>query len=239
MKRFLLISLLCILPMISYADGGGFDDFRLYKKPLLKGIEIAQTETHTDLFYNRILIKSYVNAEFATELLPHWPNEDPDCYNSLHNTIPSNRTKDIIGREYLRSCLVLQTQLIRGRYILFLGPSTDGNRISIYDIRAKKFSHAIINNALSFQTTRDGNLIAFVRNIGSPCERSILLYKWGVITFLFDECTFQDHGGAAIRIDSFKIRNHNIDISYTPYTEDATGNIVLTPSQKSKKTISF
>jgi hypothetical protein len=122
------------------------EDFRIYKKPLLPGVAIAQTDTHTELLYEGNIIKKYVNTEFAIELLSHGPNDDPDCYNSLMSDSPALLAKNILGKEYLRSCLVLETRMIRNRYILFYGPSLDGNRVSVYDLRTKKFAHAAVNN---------------------------------------------------------------------------------------------
>ncbi len=228
-----------LFPTLISADGGGFNDFRLYKKPLLKWIEIAQTESMTELLYHRRVIKTYQNAEFATELLTHSPDEDPDCYNSIHENVPTTRAKNIVGKDYLRACLVLQTRLIRNRYILFLGPSTDGNRVSIYDIRKEKFSHAIVNNALSMKTLLNGGIIFLTRNIGSSCEKSILLYKDGISRILFDECSFQNAGWPTINIDTYRVMRSGVEITYTPYVENASGNIVLDPRQKSKKTIKF
>ena len=237
-KLCLLITLTLLFPSLVHADGW-FDDFRLYKKPLLKGVEIAQTDTTTELLYNRVVIKTYQNAEFATELLTHSPDEDPDCYNSIHENIPTTRARNIVGKDYLRACLVLQTKLIRNRYILFLGPSTDGNRISVYDIRKQKFSHAVVNNALSMKILINGGIIFLTRNIGSSCEKSILLYKDEISRILFDECSFQNAGWPAINIDSYRVMRSGVEVTYTPYVENASGNIVLDLPQKSKKTLTF
>jgi hypothetical protein len=63
------------------------------------------------ILYRRKPIKVYQNKEFATELLPHGPNEDPDCYNSLRREISSTRAKNVIGKDYLKSCLILDSRL--------------------------------------------------------------------------------------------------------------------------------
>lgn len=48
MRKFLLF----ILFSSYFVNAFAFDeDFRVYKKPLLPGIEIAQTDTHTELLY--------------------------------------------------------------------------------------------------------------------------------------------------------------------------------------------
>ncbi len=225
-----------ILPFtLSAAEG--FDDFKIYQKPLLKGVEIVQTDTHTELIYNRIVIKKYVNAEFPTELLTHSPDEDPDCYNSLQSQAPSTRAKNIIGKDYLRSCLVLQTRLLKGRYILFYGPAVDGNRVSIYDISAKKFYHGIVNNVLDVKTLIDGRLLFLKGNIGSSCQKSILLYKDGEIHKIFDECSMRDIWYATIRIDSYRIVRKNLTINYTPYIEQPSGDILLDRSRRGQKII--
>ena len=235
--RLLIIALglLFIFPELFASEG--FDDFRLYQKPLLKWVEIAQTETHTELLYNRVVIKTYVNAEFPTELLTHSPDEDPDCYNSLQSQAPSTRAKNIIGKDYLRSCLVLQTRLIRGRYILFYGPAVDGNRVSIYDIRTKKFYHGIVNNVLDVKTTIDGGLLFLKENVGFTCQKSILLYKDGATRTIFDECSLQNIGYSSIRIDSYRLVRQNLVINYTPYIEHASGDILLDRSRREQKMI--
>ena len=236
MQKILILIVFCIFPILAHADGG-FDEFRLYKKPLLKWVEIAQTETHTELLYNRVVIKTYVNAEFPTELLTHSPDEDPDCYNSLQSQAPSTRAKNIIGKDYLRSCLVLQTRLIRGRYILFYGPAVDGNRVSIYDIRTKKFYHGIVNNVLDVKTTIDGGLLFLKENVGFTCQKSILLYKDGATRTIFDECSLQNIGYSSIRIDSYRLVRQNLVINYTPYIEHASGDILLDRSRREQKMI--
>ena len=234
MQKILILIVFSIFPILAHADGG-FDEFRLYKKPLLKWVEIAQTETHTELLYNRVVIKRFVNAEFPTELYMNSPDEDPDCYNSLQNPAPSTRAKNIIGKEYLRSCLVLQTRLIQGRYILFYGPAVDGNRGSIYDIRAKKFYHSIVNNVLDVKTTIDGGLLFLKRNIGFTCQKSILLYKDGATHTVFDECSLQNIGYSSIHIDSYRLVRKNLIINYTPYIEQPSGDILLDRSRRGQK----
>lgn len=237
MRKFLL--LLLLFPFSIFAADGS-EDFRIYKKPLLPGIEIAQTDTHTELLYQWVVIKRYVNAEFSTELLTHSPDEDPDCYNSLQNQTPSTRAKNIIGKEYLRSCLVLQTKLVRDRFILFYGPSVDGNRVSIYDIRIRKFAHAAINNASQdVRFVLGGGLVFLTKNIGSACQHSIVLYKNNISRTLFDECSIQKEWGTLMHIDSYRLLPRKIIIKYTPYITQSSGDIMLDPSRKSQKIIQF
>lgn len=234
--RFLLIIL--IVPFSpSHIFAEGFDDFRLYKKPLLKWVEIAQTETHTELFYNRVMIKRFVNAEFPTELYTHSPDEDPDCYNSLQNLAPSTRAKNIIGKDYLRACLVLQTKLLKNRYILFYGPSADGNRVSIYDIRTKKFYYGIMNNVSSVKPTIDNRLVAQMKTIGTTCSRKIVLYQSGTLQTLFDECSMKNVGYPSIKITDFRIQRKNLIINYIPYIQYMDGTIALDQKRKAQKII--
>lgn len=37
--------------LLPFAVCANQEDFRIYKKPLIPGIEIAQTDTHTELLY--------------------------------------------------------------------------------------------------------------------------------------------------------------------------------------------
>jgi hypothetical protein len=232
----IVITALCTLsPLYALGD----DDFRIYKKPLLPWVEIAQTDTHTELIYKWRIIKRYTNTEFATELLPHGPDEEPDCYNSLIANTPSERAKNIVWKDYLRSCLVLETLMIRNRYILFYGPSVDGNRVSIYDTRTKKFAHAAVNNAHDVKTNIGWDLIFLTRNLGIGCQRSIIRYRDGLTTKLFDECALRSSGWPLIQIDSYRVYPKKMIIYYTPYVTIDDGNIVLDPKKKSQTTLTF
>lgn len=239
MKKYIILFILFIFPLSLSAEGGWFDEFRLYKKPLLKWVEIAQSDEYTELFYNRVIIKRYKNAEYPTELYTHSPDEDPDCYNSLQNPAPSTRAKNIIGRDFLRACLVLETKLLKNRYILFYWPSVDGNRVSLYDIRTKKFSHALMNNVLDVRTTLAGGIVFVTKSFGTSCQKKIILYKDGVSRTMFDECSLQSTGWPLIHIDSYRIFPRYMIVSYTPYVTEADGDIILDPSKKSTKTINF
>lgn len=83
--------------------------------------------------------------------------------------------------------------MMNNRFILFYGPSVDGNRVSIYDIRMNKFAHAAVNNASQdVRFALGGGLVFFTKNIGSACQHSILLYKNNISRTLFDECSLQN-----------------------------------------------
>lgn len=233
-KKTLLTSLLFLLPYSLFAIEEWYEELRIYKKPLDKWIEIAQTETHTEIFYNRILIKRYVNAEFPVELLPHSPDEDPDCYNSYHNQTQSSRAKELIWQEYLRSCLVLQTKILKNRFILFYGPSADGNRVSLYDKKIKKFYHGIMNNVLDVRATNDGRLVFLVRKFGTDCARELFLYNEWSITSIWNECTLRETWGPLVHIDGYRIVPRKIRLTYTPYILSPDGSLLL---DKKKKTI--
>lgn len=46
---FLIFFSIVLLPLLTYAEKQ--EDFRIYKKPLLSGVDIAQTDTHSELLY--------------------------------------------------------------------------------------------------------------------------------------------------------------------------------------------
>ncbi len=235
MKPFSFFLLLILAPLSLFAE----EDFHIYKKPLLPGIYITQTDTHTELIYKWKMIKKYVNTEFAIELLPHGPEEMPDCYNSLSKSIPSTRAKNIIGKDYLRSCLVLQTLLIRNRFILFYGPSVDGNRVSVYDIRTGRFAHWVANNVIGVKSTIRGEIVFFVRNLWSTCQRSLYLYKDGISKSVFDECSLEATGGPLIQIHGYRVTPGKLRVDYTPYRIEATGDYVLDMKMRSNIALSL
>lgn len=214
-------------------------DYRIYKKPILADIRIEQTDIHTHILYKWKVIKEYVNSEFATELLPHGPNEEPDCYNSLQRQIPSSRAKDIIGKDYLRSCLVLQTKKIGARYIVFYGPWISGNRLSLYDIQSKKFYHNLVNNILDAQVVLDGGLVFLSKDAGSLCRKKVSIYIDGSTRVLFDECSLANTGIPYISIDRITTEAKALSIYYTPYVTLPSGDMILDRTKKSKKIINF
>lgn len=215
MKKYLFL-ICCLLPLFSYAWEE--DGFISYRRPLAPWVSLVQTDDTTSILYRRQVIKTYQNKEFATELLPHGPNEDPDCYNSLVKNTPSSRAKNIIGKEYLRSCLILKSDLFRGKYILFYAPSIEGNRVSIYDIKAKKFYPFIINTALSVSLASDRSLVFLLSNRQSPCERSIVSFRNGATKKLYDDCRLMNSAFPSISIQKFQIIESSVEISYFPYT---------------------
>ena len=193
MKKILIIIALSSLTLSAFARSED-DGFITYRKPLLPGLSLTQTDDTTSIIYRGRAIKTYQNKEFAIELLPHGPNEDPDCYNSLKRDIPATRAKNIIGKDYLRSCFILRSEVIRGRYILLYSPSVEGNRVSIYDIRAKKYYHHILNTVLSYVMARDRTLIFLSGNSQSPCERSLVAFRGGETKMLLDGCSLTKSG---------------------------------------------
>jgi hypothetical protein len=214
-KKISLILVFSLIPLSLFAEQ--WDGFITYRRALVPGVSIVQADDTTTILYRRKPIKIYQNKEFATELLPHGPNEDPDCYNSLRRDIPSTRAKNIIGKDYLRSCLVLDSKLFRGKYILFYAPSIEGNRVSIYDIRAKKFYHSIINTALSVEITPDRGLVFLTSNRQSPCERSIIYFKNGATKKLYDDCRLTQLSTPLISLQSLRLSENSVGATYFPY----------------------
>lgn len=216
MKKFFLISFLFIFPssLFAWADDG----FISYRRPLVPGVSLVQNDETTSIIYRGKTIKTYRNKEFATELLPHGPNEDPDCYNSLVKNTPSTRAKNIVGKEYLKSCLILTSDLFRGKYILFYAPSIEGNRVSLYDIRGKKFYHFLINTAISVALTPDRGLLFLTSNRQSTCEHSLLYFKQWTLKKLYDDCRLISSEFPSISIQKFQITESSVEISYFPYT---------------------
>ena len=193
------------------------DGFITYRRALVPWVSLVQTDDTTMILYRRKPIKVYQNKEVATELLPHGPNEDPDCYNSLRREISSTRAKNVIGKDYLKSCLILDSRLFRNQYILFYAPSIEGNRVSIYDIRAKKIYHSIINTALSVEITPDRGLVFLTSNRQSPCERSIIYFKNGATKKLYDDCRLTQSSTPLISLQSLRLSENSVEATYFPY----------------------
>lgn len=214
-KKLSLLLILSLLPLSLFAEEG--DGFITYRRALVPGVSLVQNDETTTILFRRKPIKTYQNKEFATELLPHGPNDDPDCYNSLRRDIPSPRAKNIIGKDYLRSCLILDSKLIRGKYILFYAPSIEGNRVSIYDIQAKKFYHSIINTVLSVELTPDRGLVFLSSNRQSPCERSIVYFKNGATKKLYDDCRLAKAAIPLISLQSFRVLKDTVEATYFSY----------------------
>lgn len=216
MKKIISLCILCAtLPFSTFASEE--DGFITYRRTLTPGVSITQTDDTTSIVFRRKVIKTYQNKEFATELLPHGPNDDPDCYNSLRRDIPSPRAKNIIWKEYLKSCLIIDSRLIRGKYILFYAPSIEGNRVSIYDIWVKKFYHFIINTALSVELTPNRWLLFLTSNRQLPCERSLIYFQNGNLMKLYDDCRLAKSPTPIISLRAFRIVKDTIELSYFSY----------------------
>jgi hypothetical protein len=123
MKK-ILVFLLVLFPSFAFANIDE-EGFILYRRALLPGFSLDQTENTTDLIYRGDVIKSYQNSEFAIELLPHGPLEEPDCYNSLSKNISSTRLKTLIGADYLKNCFIMKSDKIFNHYLLLYSPSIE------------------------------------------------------------------------------------------------------------------
>jgi hypothetical protein len=210
-KIFLLI--LLVFPCFAFADIDE-EGFILYKKPLLPGFSFNQTDSTTELIYRWKVIKSYKNEEFAIELLPHGPNEEPDCYNSLSKNLSSSRFKTLIGRDYLKDCFILHSDKIQNSYLLLYSPSIEGNRVSLYDIKKKKFYHWILNTVLSYRRDNNGGIVFLTKSTYDICNRSLVYFKDGRLTKLADSC-FLGIGGIPAKIHSFRVMKNLVEITFS------------------------
>lgn len=212
MKKLIFLILL-FFPLFAFADIDE-EGFILYKKPLLPGFSLDQTDATTELIYHWKVIKTYKNEEFSIELLPHGPNEEPDCYNSLSKNLSSSRFKTLIGRDYLKDCFILHSDKIQNSYLLLYSPSIEGNRVSLYDIKKKKFYHWILNTVLSYRRDAKGGLVFLTKSTYDICNRSIVYFKDGKLTKLADSC-FLWIGWIPAKIHSFKVVNSKVEITYS------------------------
>lgn len=227
-KIFFLLSFSFLFVFSANAE----DAFILYKRPLLSGISLVQTDDTTSITYHGETIKTYRNEEFAIALLPHGPDEDPDCYNSLLKNISSTSAKNILWKEYLKDCLILQTKRIFGRYILFYAPSIEGNRVSIYDIRKKKFYHAVINTATSVRSIISGGLVFSTKNAQSTCPQSLILFRDGKVSSLFNDCILMKTWWPMIEMQSYRMLRKSIIVTYFPYKTVGYDSILDTSVRK-------
>lgn len=212
MKK-IFISFLLLFPTFVFADIDE-EGFILYRKPLLPGFSFNQTDTKTELIYRWKVIKSYQNEEFDISLLPHGPKEEPDCYNSLRKNITSNRLKNLIGADYLRDCFILDSGKIANSYLLLYSPSIEGNRVSLYDLKKKKFYHWVLNTVLSYRLHKSWALVFLTKNSQSVCNRTLSMFKDGQLTKLTDSC-FLNSNGIPVKIYWFKIVWDMVEISYS------------------------
>jgi hypothetical protein len=229
MKKFVFI-LVLLFPIFAFAK---LDDegFILYKRPLLPGFSLDQTADTTDLIYRGEVIKSYKNAEFSIELLPHGPNEEPDCYNSLSRSISSTRVKTLVGTDYLRDCFVMRSDKILNNYLLLYSPSIEGNRVSLYDLKAKKYYHWLLNTVLSYRRHKSGTLVLLTKNSQNLCDRSISVFQASKLTKLIDSCQMSQNT-LPVRIHSFRILRDDIIITYSEVS--LVGNDYITSKIQKK-----
>lgn len=213
MKKLFIIALL-FFPLFSYAQFSEDEGFILYKRPLLPGFSINQTDETTELIYRGKVIKVYNNKEFAIELLPHGPNEEPDCYNSATNNSSSPQIRTRIGADYFRDCFILKSDKILNQFLLFYSPSFEGNRVSLYDIKKKKFYHWILNTVLSYRRYANGAIIFLTKNTQNVCNRSIIFFQDGLLTKLTDSCLMSSNG-IPVKIHGFKILGNDIEITFS------------------------
>lgn len=228
--RKIFILILLVLPHFVFADIDE-DGFILYKKPLLPGFSFNQTETTTELIFRGDVIKTYKNEEFDIELLPHGPNEEPDCYNSLSKNLPSSRFKTLIWKDYLKDCFILRSDKILNHYLLLYSPSLEWNRVSLYDIRAKKYYHWILNTVLSYRRYTRGGLIFLSKNSHHTCNRTLSIFRNGALKKLIDNCQMSANG-IPVKIHSFLIKNDDLLITYSPVNLE--GNNYITSKEEKK-----
>lgn len=212
--RIILAILSIVLPSVTYGTMTEEDGFILYRRDLLPGLAVTQTDKTTSILYHGETIKTYKNEEFNIALLPHGPKEAPDCYNSLVKNAPSTYDRDRVGMEYLKSCLILKSERIFGRYILLYAPSIDGNRVSVYDMRNKKFFHFLLNTVLSYRKNSDGLLVFLTRDPNSWCGKSFLLFDEGKITKLTDSCMLSSDPSVPAKILSYRVFRNILTIYY-------------------------
>ncbi|GAB0174687.1 MAG: hypothetical protein HHAS10_05660 [Candidatus Altimarinota bacterium] len=222
--------LVLLFPLFSHAQSGEEEGFILYKRPLLPGFSLNQTDDTTELIYRGKTIKTYKNAEFAIELLPHGPNEEPDCYNSSIITSSSLSKKARIGADYFRDCFILKSDKILNQFLLFYSPSFEGNRVSIYDIRKKKFYHWILNTVLSYRRDPNGAIIFLTKSTQNLCNRSIVLFENGTLKKLTDSCLMSSNG-IPVKIYGFKILGNDIEVTFSELNL-IEGEYVVSKTQK-------
>lgn len=213
MKK-ILIAFFLLLPLHTYADMSEEEGFILYRRPLIAGFTFNQTDATTELIYRWKTIKTYKNAEFSIELLPHGPNQEPDCYNSLSKNIASSRLKTLIGRDYLKNCFIMKTDKIMNDFLLLYSPSIEWNRVSLYDLKKKKFYHWILNTVISYRRHKSGWIIFLTKESHSICNRTLSFFRDGQLTKLTDNCFLGIHGIPA-KIYSFKIVGDRVEITYS------------------------
>lgn len=142
----ILALLFCIFLFLDLQSAAALDDFFSYQRSLLPGVSLTQTDETTSLLYRGRVIKTYQNAEYALELLAHGPLERPDCFNSRTPKSLTLDQKNATGKEYLKNCLIMRSERIGSRYLLFYHPSSNGYRVSVYDTRAQKYFHGIVGD---------------------------------------------------------------------------------------------
>ena len=236
--RFLSFFLGGITFLLGMSSVFAESDFVIYRKPLIDGVSIAQTDETTSIVYRWETIKTYKNHEFATELLPHGPNEEPDCANSLARNPVSNRTKNIIGRDYLKSCLILRSEYVGGRYLIFYHPSIDGYKISVYDTKIKKYYHGMINSAIETKRIRTNKILFRTRDVQSTCSDGFILFEKGTIKTVFDSCSLRSQSIDLVQVAKYTIRGKKLMMTYIPY-ENQNNDLVLNPKRKATISINL
>ena len=233
-KLLFIFTSLLFIPIASFAERSEEEGFILYRRPLLPGFSLNQTDSTTELIYRGNTIKTYKNEEFAIELLPHGPKEEPDCYNSLSKNIASNRLKTVIWKDYLKSCFVMKSDKIMNDFLLLYSPSIEGNRVSLYDIKKKKFYHWILNTVLSYRRHKSGAIVFLSKNSQHLCNRNLLFLKDGKLTKITDSC-FLNSNGIPVKIHSFKIDGDSVEITYSDV--NLVGNDYITSKVQRKFSI--
>lgn len=197
-------------------QSGRVDEYLQNKKIFSPGITFKQTDTDTMILYHGTVIKTYRNYEFPNILLRSMVTKEPDCANSERSNTKDEVTRNELGKNYLRQCLIQEMRYYPKGYILFFWPSIDGHTISLYDINLKKFFYNIIGTTTQIRFSKGKGILFMVSNPWLYCNSSIWHYKDGKSKKIFDECTLENEWWQHVKINTATFRWSYIDITYKP-----------------------
>lgn len=197
-------------------QSGRISEFIENKKIFSPGITFKQTDTETMILYHGNIIKTYPNIEYPNILLRSMVTKQPDCANSSKSHTKDIKTKNELGKNYLRQCLIEEMRYYPKDYILFFWPSIDGHTVSIYDIGMNRFFHHIIGTTTQIRFSKGKGIIFMVSNPGLYCNSSVWHYRDGKTKKIFDECTLEDQGWLHVKIDTATFSGSTINITYKP-----------------------
>ena len=100
-------------------QSGRIIEFIENKKIFSPGITFKQTDTETQILYHGNVIKTYQNSEYPNILLRSMVTKQPDCANSTRSNTKDEKTKNELGKNYLRQCLIEEMRYYPKDYILF------------------------------------------------------------------------------------------------------------------------